>query len=84
MRRPKKRPLRCNLLPAAVGGVGSAQTMNEPMMDPDCAAVPASSSATRPLPTALGEITPSAWLPSGYCRNDGTSLESDAQHARRG
>ena len=53
------------------GALGSAQTMKAPVMAPDCVPAPASSSSARP-PT--GEITPREWLPSGYCRNEGTSL----------
>ena len=51
--------------------LGSAHTTKEPVMVPDWLPAPASSSSSR-APT--GVMTPSEWLPSGYCKKEGTSL----------
>eukprot|EP00277_Geminigera_cryophila_P027000 CAMPEP_0179465504 /NCGR_PEP_ID=MMETSP0799-20121207/47053_1 /TAXON_ID=46947 /ORGANISM="Geminigera cryophila, Strain CCMP2564" /LENGTH=163 /DNA_ID=CAMNT_0021269819 /DNA_START=281 /DNA_END=768 /DNA_ORIENTATION=- len=58
MRTAKKAIFKYDVVP--VRGVGSAQTIKEPVIAPDCAEAPASSSSARP-PT--GEITPNEWLP---------------------
>jgi len=52
--------------------LGSAHTTKEPVMVPDWLPAPAASSSSSRPPT--GVMTPSEWLPSGYCKKEGTSL----------